>query len=114
MIPSDMLQRSPQQQRSEFFESIEAPSGDGVEYFLKLTPEQTLPIVPSSDPVASLLQVTKGNTNTPADGPEATMIYGMFVDLIHQMLAYRPEERITPEEALQHPFLLYGENNPRH
>ena len=32
----------------------------------------------------------------------------MFVDLIYRMLAYDAEDRIKPEEALNHPFILYG------
>jgi dual specificity tyrosine-phosphorylation-regulated kinase 1 len=38
--------------------------------------------------------------------------YKMFVDLINRMLAYEPEERISPEEALQHPFILSGDPPP--
>jgi dual specificity protein kinase YAK1 len=30
----------------------------------------------------------------------------VFVDLLLGMLAYRPQERITPDDALQHPFLV--------
>jgi dual specificity protein kinase YAK1 len=31
---------------------------------------------------------------------------GMLADLIERLLAYRPDERISIEEALQHPFML--------
>jgi serine/threonine protein kinase len=30
--------------------------------------------------------------------------YSLFEDLLHKILQYRPEDRITPEAALQHPF----------
>jgi serine/threonine protein kinase len=36
----------------------------------------------------------------------------MFVDLIYRMLAYDAEDRIKPEEALNHPFILSGEPPP--
>ena len=29
----------------------------------------------------------------------------LFVDLVHKMLAYEPSKRITPHEALDHPFI---------
>jgi serine/threonine protein kinase len=35
--------------------------------------------------------------------------YKLFVDLIHRMLAYDAEDRIKPEEALNHPFILSGD-----
>ena len=31
--------------------------------------------------------------------------HGLFVDMLKKMLSYDPEQRISPEEALQHPFL---------
>jgi hypothetical protein len=31
---------------------------------------------------------------------------GMLLDLIQRLLAYRPEERLTIDEALAHPFML--------
>jgi len=32
----------------------------------------------------------------------------LFFDLVSQMLIYDPEKRITPEEALNHPFIVRG------
>eukprot|EP00557_Chaetoceros_sp_GSL56_P006512 CAMPEP_0176506280 /NCGR_PEP_ID=MMETSP0200_2-20121128/16947_1 /TAXON_ID=947934 /ORGANISM="Chaetoceros sp., Strain GSL56" /LENGTH=79 /DNA_ID=CAMNT_0017905897 /DNA_START=1290 /DNA_END=1529 /DNA_ORIENTATION=- len=37
--------------------------------------------------------------------------YDVFVDMIHQMLSYRPRERITATEALEHPFIVAGEHS---
>jgi serine/threonine protein kinase len=31
--------------------------------------------------------------------------YNLFLDLVSKMLTYEPTERITPEDALRHPFL---------
>jgi serine/threonine protein kinase len=31
-----------------------------------------------------------------------------FLDLVQRMLVYDPAQRITPTDALQHPFILYG------
>jgi serine/threonine protein kinase len=31
--------------------------------------------------------------------------YELFVDLVYKMLAYEPDQRITPAEAMAHPFI---------
>merc|ERR1719330_481477 len=36
---------------------------------------------------------------------QATQSYVLFVDLIYRMLAYNPEERISPVDCLLHPFI---------
>lgn len=43
-----------------------------------------------------------GRRTTPDHNP---FRYQMFVDLIRRMLTFDPDERIKPQEALQHPFL---------
>jgi serine/threonine protein kinase len=37
--------------------------------------------------------------------------YDLFVDLIYKMLAFDPEDRISPDEALNHPFIRSGEQS---
>ena len=34
-------------------------------------------------------------------------IYDAFIDLVERMLTYSPTARITPEEALRHPFVTF-------
>ena len=36
---------------------------------------------------------------------EQECMYAMFEDLVYKMLAFDPEVRITPEQALKHPFV---------
>lgn len=31
--------------------------------------------------------------------------YSLFLDMVHKMMTYEPAERITPAQALTHPFL---------
>ena len=38
--------------------------------------------------------------------PEQDRMYSLFEDLLRKMLVFDPEERITPADALLHPFLL--------
>ena len=39
---------------------------------------------------------------------EAARMLKSFVDLLDQSLVLNPEKRITPEDALRHPFLKDG------
>ena len=51
---------------------------------------------------------SKKKKHMPPDTDYAT-IYDHFIDLINRMLAFDPDERIKPEEAMRHPFILSGE-----
>jgi dual specificity tyrosine-phosphorylation-regulated kinase 1 len=63
--------------------------------------------------VKSLTEVIGAQRNrTSSESGNTPQNYKMFVDLINRMLAYDPEERIKPEEALNHPFILYGDPPP--
>jgi len=45
-------------------------------------------------------------TDSRAAGSEENVrLLRMFVDLLDQALALNPEKRLTPEDALRHPFL---------
>jgi len=44
--------------------------------------------------------------------PEYERLYNLFEDLVLKMLEFDPERRITPEDALMHPF-LHPENSAR-
>jgi serine/threonine protein kinase len=119
MIPVSMLNRSSQAAKIEFFEQAETAS-DQDEWRLRQTnqatstdtsvpmePEAT--IVPSTDPIASLKAVVVAGNGRKKKFPisetyKTARDYELFVDLLFRMLAYRPEDRIKPEEALYHPF----------
>jgi serine/threonine protein kinase len=67
-------------------------------------------IVPSEDPIASLTEVIKAETNRkkkypPSETGNSPNNYQLFVDLIYRMLAFDPKHRIRPGEALKHPFI---------
>ena len=99
MVPNEMLQRTEQQNWSQFFEK------QGGNWTIRQTSEasQTRPateIVPSTNPIASL----KAVIGTKPDSEDARD-YEDFVDMIFRMLTYDPKRRIRPESALQHPFL---------
>jgi serine/threonine protein kinase len=74
-------------------------------------------VVPSQDPIASLTEVIKAETHRkkkypPSETGNSQRNYDLFVDLIHRMLAYDPRQRIKAEDALNHPFILAGEQPP--
>ena len=75
------------------------------------------PIIPSTDPVASLTDVICSEKHRTKKFPagearNSSINYERFIDLVHQMLAYDPQARITPAEALNHPFITDGEQQP--
>ena len=120
MVPDEMLERAADQARLQFFEKIGLP-GEHERWAIKQTNTKSSSpsrssktmIVPSMDPVKSLTEVIGAQRNrTSSESGNTPENYKMFVDLIHRMLAYDPEERITPEEALQHPFIVSGEPPP--
>ncbi len=107
-----MLQRADEQHRLQFFEQIEG------KWAIKLiVPEMSssstqpsTPVVPSENPIASLKDVVEKEANrkkrySPMDAEHSARQYDLFVDLIYKMLSFRPVERITPTQALAHPFI---------
>ncbi len=95
MIPDEILNRMNETQRNQFFEK-----GQNGAWVLKRTAGQSEPIVPSGNPRESLKEVLRES--------DSTRNYDVFVDLIHQMLSYNPEERITPNQAIIHRFIISG------
>ena len=54
---------------------------------------------PSRDLKSRLVATTKGLNDT------ETRELNLFVDLLDRCLSLNPEKRITPKEALKHPFI---------
>ena len=99
MVPDDIVDgMRDNEKRGQFF----AKTRDG-RWALKQAEGQTEPIVPSKNPKESLKEILRQSTDSPAN-------YDIFVELIFQMLSYRPSERISPSQALEHPFIVAGEN----
>lgn len=113
MIPNDMLQGADEQHRDQFFEQIEG------EWTIKQSvpdaassssQQPPIPIVPSENPIASLKDVVEKEANkkkrySTVDAEHSARQYDLFVDLLFKMLAFRPAERISPTNALAHPFI---------
>jgi len=110
LIPDDMLDSTDDQHRGHFFEQQEG------RWVLKQTadgtplPASSTPILPSLDPISSLKEVVSKEASqkkkfSPGDPDQTARSYHWFVDLIYRMLTYRPSERITPSQALDHPFI---------
>jgi dual specificity tyrosine-phosphorylation-regulated kinase 1 len=129
MVPTSMLERSRDAFKLRFFERTETAS-DQAEWRLRQTKQSTstsdkadtsvptepkVIIVPSTDPIASLKAVIVAGNRQKKKFPMSVKYnsarnYELFVDLLSRMLAYRPEDRIKPEEALKHPFFVnFGE-----
>lgn len=66
---------------------------------------KTKAITPSHDPKASLKEViTRDCANETVEKSPGG--HDSFVDMILQMLTYLPPKRISPEQGLQHPFIV--------
>lgn len=110
MVPDSMLQSTDEQHRVHFFETQQGrwtikQTADGS----PLPPTSTR-IMPSLDPISSLKEVVSKEASqkkkfSQEDSNQAARSYDRFVDLIYRMLAYRPQDRITPNQALEHPFI---------
>ena len=122
-----MVDRANDQHRLQFFERVRRSSGRE-EWMIKQqnasasssrgggagtssSPSQdSAAVIPSTDPIATLTEVIQADnarkkkypTSETGNSPQN---YALFVDLIHQMLAYDPRQRIRPEDAMNHPFI---------
>ena len=107
-----MLRRADEHHRQQFFEQIE-----GGRWTIKqrtdaasTASQPSTPVVPSENPVASLKDVvekeaTRKKKYSSSDAEHSARQYSLFVDMIYAMLSYSPSRRITPTEALAHPFI---------
>uniref|UniRef100_A0A7S2UJG5 Protein kinase domain-containing protein n=3 Tax=Attheya septentrionalis TaxID=420275 RepID=A0A7S2UJG5_9STRA len=127
MVPTHMLDQASDKSRSIFFERTGSMI-PGEEWALKQQEsstadskksassaqkqkEQTSVVVPSKNPAASLSEAILAETDrkkktAPVEAGQASALFEMFVDLIQRMLAFDPKDRIRPEEALKHPFIV--------
>ena len=134
MVPDTMLDKASDSIKYQFFEKAKTLSGDE-EWQLRKSKSQSskkapdsggsglpesepkAPVTPSQDPIASLSEViTAGSRQKkkypPSEAYNSQRNYELFIDLVYKMLAYRPEDRITPTEALRHPFLASSDTSP--
>jgi dual specificity tyrosine-phosphorylation-regulated kinase 1 len=130
MVPTDMLDRSSGHIKVQFFEKKRVASGEE-EWSIRQTNPSTSkadstsppaaepkePVVPSQDPIASLRAIITTGLRQKKKYPPSVAYntdrnYEMFIDLVSKMLTYVPEDRIKPDEALQHPFILSTDPPP--
>lgn len=136
MVPNVMLERSSSHIKSQFFEKKRTSSGREEWHIRQTKPASTSSskqaadsyqsgsstevkaiVVPSSDPIASLRAIITTGLRQKKKYPPSVAYntdrnYEMFIDLVSKMLAYLPEDRIKPEEALNHPFILSSDPAP--
>jgi dual specificity tyrosine-phosphorylation-regulated kinase 1 len=123
MIPNSMLNRSSSQTRNQFFQRKQSTVTGREEWTIrqvkksssslssKAEPEPPeVVVVPSVNPVSSLTEVITAGANQKKKFPQSEAYntqrnYELFVDLVYKMLAYEPDQRITPAEAMAHPFI---------
>lgn len=128
MVPFSMLDKANDQHRLQFFDRVRRSSGRE-EWVIKqqqnasssrgggasaASPSSPNPgsvvVIPSTDPIATLTEVIRADSTRKKKYPtsetgNSPQNYELFVDLVHQMLAFDPRQRIRPDDALSHPFI---------
>ncbi|GAX14838.1 hypothetical protein FisN_29Lh046 [Fistulifera solaris] len=113
MIPHEMLERAKDHRKQQFFETKQSSSGESVwklkKSLVRLTKNSTPKLVrqkASADPIAALTKIVQlGAIKQKVYPFKSSEYYVQFVDLVNKMLAIQPSARITPREALHHPFI---------
>jgi len=129
MVPSHLLDQSGDTHRTQFFDRVRTAGGGGEEWVIRQTSSSSSSgrsssssskprVVPSSDPIQSLTEIicadsSKKRRLPPSETGNTARNYELFVDLIYRMLAYDPDDRINPDEALNHAFIRAGEQQPQ-
>ena len=126
MVPDDMLAAAGGERRDQFFQrgpdgtwTVRAaaapdpdPGGSAAAAAAAGGAASSLPavVVPSADPTRSLRaavtrEAGRKKRHASDDPHHSARQYDSFVDLVRRMLAYRPAERLRPDDALAHPFV---------
>lgn len=136
MVPSHMIERAGETQKTQFFERARTAAGANMWTIKQINTSSATtarssssgtipaassstqpkpPVVPSSDPIESLTEVICAESNKKkrptGEAGDSQQHYETFVDLIYKMLTFDPENRISPEDALNHPFIRTGEGS---
>jgi dual specificity tyrosine-phosphorylation-regulated kinase 1 len=135
MVPQEMLSRSTEQNKQQFFQrstrlgtdreweirQTKPPSSKDAGTDQPRPAEEREPVVPSQDPIQSLRDIIRNGTRQgqkkkfpPSEQYNTPRNYELFIDLVYKMLAYEPAERIKPDEATNHPFIVSMESMPAH
>ncbi|GAB9467406.1 hypothetical protein Gpo141_00004752 [Globisporangium polare] len=113
MPPRELIDHANPTYRRDFFDEMAVGEGENrvVEYRLKLRKSSSSKLsgheTDSPTTLAAVIGADSGGPgglrlNREEHSPED---YRLFLDLLHRMLDYNPATRITPAEALLHPFM---------
>ena len=92
-----------------FFQTTGRKEETGQQQAAKQIRISGLPCNSTVDPIAVLTHRIPYQKN-PMDPRNSQEAYELFIDLLSKMLTYEPQERITPQEGLRHPFILWDGN----
>lgn len=102
--PRELIARANPSYRREYFDEV--VSNKWVEYRLKVhkvVPPEGADAIPENTKTLAEILAGADKYGTLNHSPEQ---YPAFHDLVMRMLDYNPDTRITPTEAMRHPFLI--------
>ncbi|CAH0476534.1 unnamed protein product [Peronospora belbahrii] len=107
MPPRELITQANPSYRQGYFDEVVMTEGDNkwTDYRLKVrkvVPPKGVDVISDSSKTLAEILASAEKYGTLNHSPEQ---YPAFHDLIMRMLDYNPETRITPTEAMQHPFL---------
>lgn len=87
---------------------LAASDGTGVSYYVKQPSSSKRPSSKRSRPLSDIVGVYTDGPYGRRKGESGHTVedYQMFVNLVDKMLSYRPEDRISPSDALREPFMM--------
>jgi len=114
MIPSTMMEKTNEKNRTQYF------GKDDIGWYLKKkkgnnnTRKQRIVHPDDIDTKNALSEIIieeskKKKQNMHNEPEHSSYNYGLFIDMIEKMLKYDPSNRLTPDEALKHPFIIEGD-----
>ncbi|KAH7474784.1 hypothetical protein KRP22_003538 [Phytophthora ramorum] len=108
MPPRELLARANSKYRQDYFDEIVMTEGNNkwLDYRLKVhkvVPPKGVDVIPDSSKTLAEIIASADKYGTLNHSPEQ---YPAFHDLVMRMLDFNPDTRITPTEAMQHPFLM--------
>jgi dual specificity tyrosine-phosphorylation-regulated kinase 1 len=114
LIPDSLVERADKQKTSKYFTEKSPDAECTLKYRMKTPSQYARPEdggfldKPSLKSLRTIIGVDMGGPSGRRNGENGHSLehYEAFSDFIERMLRIVPEERISPQEALAHPFLL--------
>mmetsp|Transcript_7946 Transcript_7946/g.11823 ORF Transcript_7946/g.11823 Transcript_7946/m.11823 type:complete len:657 (-) Transcript_7946:66-2036(-) len=107
MPPVEMIEKSSDQNRLQFFrrnnDSMWVSKSD-----VGINASRTSTQNTAHQSLTEVITAERSKKNKSGDPNHSPQLYAQFVDLIQKMFIYEPAARITPDEALMHPFITEG------